>query len=310
MKFLIICWKAVRFTGFMFLFLQLMTPSNFTLQAQMLDQGKIVFFDDFDGSSLDTEKWKPGLHLWGTQNQGVVPENVSVHTMMDEGKTISVLDTQANGDFYKGPVKGLRKAGKEFLRTDNGRRTGGLVISRGSFGAARYEVRMKNLPLSGGCSCIWNYWDPQETGGQAGNYTEIDIEMPANGYANRTDWHHWAGFNTYYPGPENITALNIDIGKQTDGKFHIYRWDWYDGSNGSPRVEFYVDDELKATSRTNIPGSPAALWVGNWPAPWSGDFRYDSQRLYVDWVRISEIKESNQGNVPPLAAADSMKVAR
>ena len=33
----------------------------------------------------------------------------------------------------------------------------------------------------------------------------------------------------------------------------------------------------------------AQLWVGNWPAVWSGDFQYDIQHLYVDWVKISAL---------------------
>ncbi len=70
----------------------------------------------------------------------------------------------------------------------------------------------------------------------------------------------------------------------------MYRWDWFDGSNGTPRVDFYLDGKLLFTSKKNIPRSPAQLWVGNWPAPWSGDFRYSVQHLYVDWVKITEIR--------------------
>ncbi len=254
-----------------------------------LSQGKILLFDDFNGPGLDSNKWVPGLHLWGPANQGVVPENVRLAQIPDGDKMVDVLDTQANGDLYVGPVKGLRRSGKELLRTADGKRTGGLVITRQAFGAGRYEVRMKNLPLSGGCSCIWNYWDPHDSGGPKGNYTEIDIEMPANGYAGRTDWANWAGFNTYYPSPDDITPVNTDIGPQNDGKFHVYRWDWYDGTNGPKRVEFSVDGQLKATIQTHIPHTPAPLWVGNWPAKWSGNFQYDSQHLYIDWVRISEL---------------------
>jgi beta-glucanase (GH16 family) len=77
---------------------------------------------------------------------------------------------------------------------------------------------------------------------------------------------------------------------QNDGKFHVYRWDWYDGTNGEARVEFYLDGRLLFTSTQNIPKSPARLWVGNWPAPWSGDFQYDTQHLYVDWVKITELR--------------------
>lgn len=251
--------------------------------------GRVLFFDDFDGPELDTSKWEPGLHHWGRNNNGVVPENVRVKKIEDEGKLITVLETEAHGDLYTGPVKGVRRVQRSggsggYERTEDKKRVGGLVITREKFGPARYEVRMKNLPLSGGCSCIWNYLETPD------DYTEIDIEMPANGRADRPDWANWAGLNTYYPGPEHINEKVFDLGApQNDGKFHIYRWDWYAGPEGKARVEFYLDGRLLFTSTKNIPKSPARLWVGNWPAPWSGNFQYDTQYLYVDWVKITEL---------------------
>jgi len=257
--------------------------------------GRVFFFDDFDSPQLDASKWNAGLHQWGRDNNGVVPENVRLKKIEDEGKQITVLETEAHGDLYKGPVKGVRRvrpaAGADsheparYERTEGGTRVGGLVITREKYGPGRYEVRMKNLPLSGGCSCIWNYLETKD------DYTEIDIEMPANGKAKEPNWANWAGLNTYYPGPEHINEKVFDLGApQNDGRFHVYRWDWYDGAHGEPRVEFYLDGRLLFTSTKNIPKSPAQLWVGNWPAFWSGDFQYDTQHLYVDWVRITELR--------------------
>jgi len=255
--------------------------------------GKVLFFDDFDGPDLDIAKWVPGLHVWGRNNRGVVPENLSLRRLDDEGKTITVLDTEAHGDLYHGPVKGIEAAGgpyemgdpRRYRRTQDGSRAGGLVWTRQRWGGGRYEVRMRNLPQPGGCSCVWNYY-------QAGtDYTEIDIEMPANGKAFGPDWSRWAGLNTYYPDETQINERHQDLGgPQNDGRFHIYRWDWFDGTNGKPRVDFYLDGRLMFTSTKNVPRLPAQLWVGNWPAPWSGDFRYSVQHLYVDWVKITEIR--------------------
>lgn len=276
--------------SYMFLFVLYLSSAVQTSTAG----GEVIFFDDFDGPGLDGAKWVAGLHQWGNNNNGVVPENVTLGTVMDEGKEITVLVTAAHGDFYAGPVKGVRRAPdagqfpprdpRRYERTAEGTRVGGLVITRERFGTGSYEVRMKNLPLPGGCSCIWNYLETDD------DYTEIDIEMPANGKASESDWSNWAGLNTYHPGPSHINEKVHDIGfPQNDGKFHIYRWDWYDGTNGPARVEFYVDGVLQHTSTRNIPTLPAQLWVGNWPAFWSGDFQYDVQHLYVDWVRISKL---------------------
>ncbi len=256
--------------------------------------GKVLFFDDFSGPKLDTSKWVAGLHHWGRDNRGVVPENVRTGTVTDEGKKISVLVTEAHGDRYTGPVKGVQKAEgngplgqpQTYRRVEDGTRVGGLVWTRSRWGGGRYEVRMKNLPLPGGCSCIWNYFQAEK------DYTEIDIEMPANGKASGADWSRWAGLNTYYPDETQINERRADLGfPQNDGRFHVYRWDWYDGTNGRPRVDFYLDGKLVHRATDKVPRSPAQLWVGNWPAVWSGDFQYDTQYLYVDWVKISELRE-------------------
>lgn len=255
---------------------------------------QVVFFDDFNGTTIDTTKWVPGLHQWGGNNNGVVPENLSVRTVSDNGQNIGVLVAQANGTRYTGPVRGVKSTNaayeigdpRRYTRQATGQLSGGLVWTQQRFGAGRYEVRMKNLPRPGGCSCIWNYYEP---GGD--DYTEIDIEMPANGHANGADWSRWAGLNTYVaPNDAGATYQNVDLGfNNNDANYHVYRWDWYDGTNGPKRIEFYVDGVLRATHTNTVPTSPAQLWVGNWPAAWSGSFDYASQYQYIDWVRISTI---------------------
>jgi hypothetical protein len=262
-----------------------------------LPTGRVLFFDDFDGRALDTSKWVAGLHHWGSNNRGVAPDNIRLTTLVDRGHTITVLDTEAHGDLYSGPVKGVVTGDRSFpmgdprryRRVEDGTRVGGLVWTRERWGGGRYEIRMKNLPLPGGCSCIWNYHEAPD------DYTEIDIEMPANGKASGSDWARWAGLNTYYPDSSHINERKQDLGfAQNDGEFHVYRWDWYDGRDGTLRVDFYLDGKLVHRSTDNVPRSPAQLWVGNWPAVWSGAFRYETQHLYVDWVRITELPNAGK----------------
>ena len=262
------------------------------------DAGQVLFFDDFDGGGIDTTKWVPGLHQWGGDNGGVVPENLAVDTVSDGGRRIGVLVAQANGNRYEGPVRGVKSTDasypvgdpRRYTRQATGKKTGGLVWTRERFGAGRYEVRMKNLPRPGGCSCIWNYDEP---GGD--EYTEIDIEMPANGHADDTDWSAWAGLNSWVaPNEADATLDNVDLGfANNDGNFHTYRWDWYDGTNGAKRIDFFVDGVRRATQTATVPTAPAQLWVGNWPAAWSGSFDYASQKQYIDWVKISSLGGGN-----------------
>jgi hypothetical protein len=267
-------------------------------QDQPVVIGRVLFYDDFETPSLDLAKWVPGLHVWGRNNRGVVPENLSLKKLEDQGKTVTVLDTEAHGDLYRGPVKGVEAVPgrfdtgdpRRYRRIDDGTRVGGLVWTKQRWGGGRYEIRMKNLPESGGCSCIWNYYEGQR------DYTEIDIEMPANGKASGPDWSRWAGLNTYYPDETKINEHHQDLGvAQNDGNFHVYGWDWFDGTNGPPRVDFYLDGRLLFSSTSNVPRSPAQLWVGNWPAPWSGAFQYSVQHLFIDWVKITEIRTPSPG---------------
>jgi len=67
-------------------------------QDQPVVPGRVIFFDDFDGPALDTAKWVPGLHVWGSNNRGVVPENLSLKKLEDKGRMVTVLDTEAHGD--------------------------------------------------------------------------------------------------------------------------------------------------------------------------------------------------------------------
>lgn len=60
-------------SGASFLWLSLAILSA---QDQPVVPGRVIFFDDFDGPSLDATKWVPGLHVWGRNNRGVVAEKL------------------------------------------------------------------------------------------------------------------------------------------------------------------------------------------------------------------------------------------
>src|SRR5688572_23523760 len=100
-------------------------PTGYAAQNPQIpaQQGTVLFFDDFNGTSIDTSKWVPGLHQWGGDNNGVVPENLSVHSYNDNGTTISVLDTVAHGTQYMGPVRGVKSTNSALPIGDPGRYT-------------------------------------------------------------------------------------------------------------------------------------------------------------------------------------------
>jgi hypothetical protein len=243
--------------------------------------GTYVLCDDFDGNTIDTSVWTIG-NLNIAQQYPVRSENVGLTNHDDNGRRISVVDAKIYGDLHAAAP-----------------RQGGLLISKKLMGGGRYEVRMKTLPGPNGCSCFWNYYDSLNEANPPADrvYTEIDIEMPAhmNPAPAWNTWRRTLGFNTWSHTDSDADATYINHPSPTvdpfDGNFHVFRWDWYDGINGSPRIDWYVDGILQATTTQHVGSHPAQLWVGNWPAPWPGmDYNFDTLHLYIDWVRVSVLK--------------------
>jgi hypothetical protein len=271
----------------------------------------VLFTDDFNQTSIDTVHWYLGENQWSTSNNGVVPQNVSLTQVTDPstGQLISVLDAQAHGDNYTGSVPGVTSLHNGFDTNDprgystpgpygNGSvRTGGLLVSRLRWGPAKYQIRLKNLPQVGGDSAIWNYYDPAYNPPGSGLYSEIDIEMPANGTNGNLSSSGLNSFETKPgtdPGDDDqlCNCINKTPGNQADGNFHLWEIDWYDGTDGTtPRIDWYFDGTLVYESTKDIPTDAAQFWVGNWPAPWSytGTWNYTTQDQYIDYVKVMEL---------------------
>lgn len=119
-----------------------------------------VFFDDFKGSRLDTDKWNILNQKWGGNaskgtHGGVVPENVYIQ----DGNLI----IRALGDYYEGDVKGHGQ----------NTRVGGVIATRKKFASGSYEVKAKICPRRGALSAFWTYYYENE------DYNhEIDFEFP------------------------------------------------------------------------------------------------------------------------------------
>lgn len=246
--------------------------------ADPVCQGDYILCDDFNGPRLDASLWTRGDQLIAGRKIG--PENIRLTTIMDKGVPITVVEARAFGDRHSAAP-----------------RQGGVIISRERYGGGRYEVRMRNLPDYAGCSCIWIYYDSNDERRPPAVqvYTEIDIEMPAH-LRPPPAWSNWRrvlGLNTWADSEadENATYINhaSDI-DPFDGEFHVFRFDWRDGSDGVRRIEWYVDDVFQASTTENVGTAPAQLWVGNWPAPWPGmSYDFKVKRQYIDWIRISPL---------------------
>ena len=264
-----------------------------------------VFYDDFSGDSLDTDKWLIAEKMWGGWNGGVVPANVSVSD--------GTLKLEGHGNLYTGDVEGCNK------NLPGGIRTGAAVATREYYASGSYEIVAKVAPELGACSAIWTFeYEEYEKGSegynqypdQTGSYCavnhEIDIELPTANEDYDTPTFHAARFNTYEMENRSNAHFQTLPEAVDDGEWHTYRFDWHTGDEDEEsRVDFYVDGELLYTSYEHIPTNASRLWIGIWfPASkdsdgdgygdtgWTGTADFDTTVFEIDSVKITPYNEA------------------
>jgi len=242
-----------------------------------------VFFDDFKSSRIDTAVWYKHDEKWGENpakgtHGGVVPDNIYAKK--------GLLTIRALGDDYKGQIKGHGQNTK----------VGGAMRTVKRYASGSYEVRAKICPQLGALSAFWTFYFENDSYNH-----EIDFEFPGHnqaplkGDSSRLDW----GLMTNWTGVAANQYVTKDayFGKQTDGKFHLYRFDWHTGGNGQkPRVEYYFDNKLIHTSFEHIPTHASNYTIGIWFPNWIGKANFDTDYMYIDWVKISPFHEANDIN--------------
>ena len=256
-----------------------------------------VFFDDFDGTTLNTDNWLIAEKNWGgtiekdgktiDYNGGVIPENVA---LQDGSLVLTGL-----GDQYEGPVRGI---GRDLDRREDGKRCGGAIATREYFGSGSYEIRAKIAPVTGCCSAMWTFeYEEYHIGDDLKIINhEIDIEFPGRNEKDEITLDHV--LCTTWTTEDDYKTKSVNCGPQTDGEYHTYRFDWHTGSDSkTPRVEYYFDGELKYTSFEFIPTNESRFWLGLWfPKNWAGTPDFDTTEFVIDYVKITPFHES--GDTP------------
>ena len=253
-----------------------------------------VFFDDFTGTSLNTSDWNIANTAWGNiagrrSNGGVVPENVRV--------TNGNLVIEAHGNFYTGPVQGH---GQNI-------RVGGAISTKREFASGSFEIRAKICPQAGALSAFWTYYNPNDDP----NYNhEIDFEFPGRNQEPNSPATSSLeyGLMTSWRGTSTSQYKTHDkyFGNQTDGNYHLYRFEWHTGGNGqTARVEWYYDNVLMATNADPafVPNHAGNYWIGIWFPWWIAEPNFNIDHMYVDWIRITPFNEPNDLPAPTCTAA-------
>ncbi|MDE5755154.1 MAG: glycoside hydrolase family 16 protein, partial [Oscillospiraceae bacterium] len=252
-----------------------------------------IFYDDFTGSRLDTNKWLIAEKNWGgtvtengetvDYNGGVVSKNVAVRN--------GNLILTGLGDLYEGEQKGINRDGSQ---RQDGKRCGGAIATREYYASGSYEIRAKIAPVLGCCSAMWTFEYEEDYSGDYEKITnhEIDIEFP--GRDDDDDFSLSHALCTTWITEEDYKTKSVNCGDQADGEFHTYRFDWHTGSDTeTPRVEYYFDDVLTYTSYDYITTNESRFWLGLWfPKYWAGTPDFDTTEFVIDYVKITPFHES------------------
>ncbi len=275
-------------------------PSHATAAETSSD----VFYDDFSGDSLNSDKWLVADKHWGGENGGVVPENVSVSQ--------GTLKLEGHGNLYTGDVESYQSL------MPGGIRTGAAIATREYYSSGSYEVVAKVAPQLGACSAIWTFEYEEyypgsaeyEASGATGQYStvnhEIDMEFPTANGTHSEPTFECGRFNTYTAENRHNSNFQDLPFAVDDGKFHTYRFDWHTGDDSEEkRVDYYIDDIFICTSTKYVPTNASRFWLGIWfpssqdtdgdgygDSGWAGTADFDTTIFEIDSVKITPYHES------------------
>jgi beta-glucanase (GH16 family) len=230
---------------------------------------RLKFEDDFDGTSLDLEKWRPNW-LGDSDDAITDPVNTREHTCMDPAQV-----TVADGYLRL-------KAEKRSCRTTTSKKkykyASGLVESNHDFRFTYgyVEARMYLEPSRdpafapvGSCGPNWpSFW---LNGDKWPDDGEIDImECLEEGNA---AWHyHWSS------GKVGLDAPGWEAEMPGEGGWHVFAVDWKPNS-----LTFYYDGKKVGHHTIAVTKSPHYLILS---MSLSGSVVRAPQTLKVDYVRV------------------------
>ena len=257
----------------------------------------LVWSDEFDGSSVDTDKWE---FMIGDGTSYGLPSgwgNNELEYYREENATV-------DSGYLIITVKEENFGGKNY--TSARMRT----INKADFLYGKFEARMK-LPTGNGMwPAFWMYPTEEIYGGWAAS-GEIDIMEAKNVPTEIRGTIHYGG-----EWPANVYSGNGYSDGDTDFSedFHIYTLEWREGE-----LKWYVDGNLFSTKTSwwssggDFP-APFNDWFhllinvavgGNFPGIPPDETTELPQKLMVDWIRVYQLEdetgigESDNGKIIP-----------
>ncbi|MCD6440788.1 MAG: glycoside hydrolase family 16 protein [Candidatus Marinimicrobia bacterium] len=241
------------------------------------DGWELVWNDEFDGDTIDFDKWEHEVNARGGGNN-----ELQYYTDRSQNSRVKdgLLIIQALKETFTGP-EGTREYTSARLRTKN----------RGDWKYGRFEIKAK-LPYGQGLwPAIWMLPTDWVYGGWAAS-GEIDImELVGNDPATVYGTLHYGG--AY---PDNVhtgASYKLDFGNFALD-FHVFALEW-----DATEIRWYVDDSLYEVQRewySHGNDYPAPFNQrfhlllnvavgGNWPGNPDNTTSFP-QKMEVDYVRV------------------------
>jgi beta-glucanase (GH16 family) len=232
---------------------------NFTLSCRGLTAPlsgyRLAWRDEFNGTSLDQDKWqyRTDTRFWSTQR----PENVSVA----DGMLHLHLKKETVGSTAY---------------------TAGGVISRGLFRYGYYEARLKVPPGSGWHTSFWmmRYQRP------AGATVAIELDVIENDSV--TTLKYGVNVHRHLPLPHLTYGNTFPSTPSLSDHFHVFSCEFT-----PERIRYFFEGTLVQTvDATQFDHDDLNIWLTSIAAPLGGTTYVDDSQLpgvaLFDWVRFYE----------------------
>ena len=252
------------------------------------DTENLIFFDEFNGTSLDTKKWNL-CPEWNRQGRSTWKDDM-----------VSVSGGYLHIKFKRDPELGAANSkSSDPAVAENWIRSGGVrtlkkdsytVLFENSYGY--YESKIKFPVVKGTWGAFWLMSRTVEKVGNGGvDGTEIDIIESINNESGKYNAAlHWDGYGADH---KSVTSRQWPVGIY-DGNFHIFALEWT-----PTEYVFYIDDVVfwrvdggSSFQNVGINEHPnyikltveGAAWAGNLPSGWN------EGEMLVDYVRVYKQK--------------------
>lgn len=250
-----------------------LTAAYLSMTAQITNNLKMVWNDEFNGNTLDASKWSPAP-AWNRQGGSYWSDD---NFEMTGNGQVKISVTERNDSVFCGAIRTHNKFDKKY---------------------GYFEVRCKVPQLKGGWAAFWMMPYGNRPGNQGNDGTEIDIFESINGWQGKINHAlHWDGYGSEH----KKEAYRFDRPDLYDNNYHKFGVLWT-----PDEYIFYIDDQ--ETWRTTAGGVSdvnqylkltmevaSGWWAGNWddqitkPIEWLVDYVrvYDYQPIVEQNVNLS-----------------------